>query len=223
MKEGCIPPAFLIWVRSPYRYPLNRDSQTRLPPSGHRPPGQRHPRREALWTETPRKNMGPGQRPPKEHGNRQPDRKWHNTESPPPCKQNDWRMLLKTLPYPKLRLRAVKTKVAKYPPLDNHINDRIQAIISRMLMIHVWPYCLKYSIAKIFNTCKASECQSPFRSVIFGQKCLSWKTHMTLLWIKLEECTDRFRTWWCRLFGSSYSLDFRNQIALSSTLFHWYV
>ena len=41
----------------------------------------------------------PGQRPHwKEHGTRQPDRKWHHTESPPP---------VKIWPCPKIRLRVV--------------------------------------------------------------------------------------------------------------------
>ena len=57
-------------------------------------------------TETSRRNMGPGaETPQKEHGTRQPDRKWHHTETP---LWTEWHTLLNILPYPKLRLWAVK-------------------------------------------------------------------------------------------------------------------
>ena len=64
--------------------------------STHRnPPGQRPLDRDPPWTETPRTKT-----PPRGHGTRQPDRDPPWTEWPT--------QLLKTLPCPKLRLRAVK-------------------------------------------------------------------------------------------------------------------
>ena len=63
---------------------------------------------ETPWTDTPWIPLDgdpPLDREPpppsKEHGTRQPYRKWHHTESP--HEQNDWHKLLKILPCPKLR------------------------------------------------------------------------------------------------------------------------
>ena len=53
------------------------------------------------------RNMGPETEiPQKEHGTRQPDKKLHHTKSPSPL-WTEWQMRVKTLPYPKLRLRAI--------------------------------------------------------------------------------------------------------------------
>ena len=56
---GCVPPA-CPWQRPP----------------GQRPPprGQGSPRQRPPWTDAPWK----------EHGTRQPDRRWHHTKTPPP-------------------------------------------------------------------------------------------------------------------------------------------
>ena len=72
-------------------------------------PGQGHPtgRNMGPETETPRRNMGPEpETPQKEHGTRQPHRKLHHTAIPSVDRLTD---MCKTLPCPKLCLRAVTT------------------------------------------------------------------------------------------------------------------
>ena len=105
----------LPWQRPPGQRPCPRQTfpwtKTLLLDRDY-PPGQRlH-----SWTETPlldrdppgqrspRRNMGPGT---KTGPGSQTDRKWHQ-RLPPPPPWTEWHMLLKILPCPKLRLRAVK-------------------------------------------------------------------------------------------------------------------
>ena len=79
---------------------------------------------EAPLTKTPLRMRTP---PPKEHGTR--DTKPPRTNIGPgsqtgsACEQNDWQTGVKTLPFPKLRLRAVKTnfhfKLQLFQNVDN--------------------------------------------------------------------------------------------------------
>ena len=62
-----------------------------------------HLDRDPPWKENGTRNRDPQ----KEHRTRQPDRMWHHTETPPPLLRTEWHMLLKILPCPKHRLRAV--------------------------------------------------------------------------------------------------------------------
>ena len=77
------------WTETPDRDPLDKDPPLDRDRAWHRPPEQKTS-------------------PPKEHGTRQPDMKWHHAETPSlSCEQKDWQTGVKTLPSPQLRLRAV--------------------------------------------------------------------------------------------------------------------
>ena len=110
----CLPPALHctgdlpdrdpIWAEIPWtETPLDRDPLDRDP-----------------WTETPRKRPPQTESPHKEHGPRDGDplegtwdqasRTGSDIIQKPPCEQNDWQIGVKTLPFPKLRLRAVKSQ-----------------------------------------------------------------------------------------------------------------
>ena len=81
---------------------LTSESLSRGAPSG-KPPGQRphwkqHGTRDRD-RDPPARNMGPvAETLSNEHGIRQPDKKWHHTETPSPCEHNDRHTGVKTLP-----------------------------------------------------------------------------------------------------------------------------
>ena len=118
IRVGCVLPAFLILGTFRQR-PLDRDHPGQRPHRqrhpGQRPPDRDPPTQRPLdrdpWIETPMEGTwDQGQRPPRR--NMGPGSKTGSDiiqRFPPPPEQNDWHMLLKTLPCPKLRLFAVIT------------------------------------------------------------------------------------------------------------------
>ena len=83
----------------PYGLSLTETHPGQRPPLDRDPPGQRPPYQDRPPTKTdplprqtpPPRNMGPATETPwKEHETRQPDMKWHHTENPSTCEQNDW-------------------------------------------------------------------------------------------------------------------------------------
>ena len=124
--------------------PLDRDPRTETPSCPPPGTGQRHP----LDRDLPQRNMGPETAPPpsKEHGTKQPDRKWHH-RLPPWTERQTGKYI--TLPQTSFRLREVKTEcsfVILPESTGKSLIAKIRLIVSvvNLFALGKWPFNISF-------------------------------------------------------------------------------